>query len=216
MNQNLKTANEILIKCKKNLKIEELKRKINFVAGCDVAYKKNLGWAVIALFSYPELKLKEIKCMIDTIYFPYISGYFSFREGPIILKLLNKIKTKPDLLLVNGQGIAHPLSMGLASYIGIISDIPTIGCTKKSLLKNYKIPTFIKGNFEYIYYNSKKVGVCLCAKNNTKPIFVSPGHLIDIETSVKITLSLCKNSKYPLPLRLSHSITHSQAKGKLF
>lgn len=215
MKKDIKELKETLNKLKNKLKIEKFEKPPHLIAGIDVAYRNNYSWAALVVMYYPELKLRGIYTLHTLANFPYITGLFSFREGPIILKLLKKVKPKPDLLFIDGQGIAHPQKMGLASFVGIKSGIATIGCTKKALLPFHYHLEFKKGNFQYLYARGEKVGIILCTKDNTKPIFVSPGHLVNIEDAKKYSLLCCKKSKIPLPLHLADIISSSQAKGNL-
>jgi deoxyribonuclease V len=131
----------------------------------------------------------------------------AFREGGVIIKAIENIKSLPDLIIFDGHGIAHPRSLGIASHIGVLLDIPTIGCAKEILCGEYKEPGKIKGDFEYIYMSKKKVGVILRTRNYTKPVFVSPGHRVGIIQAKDIVLRCCLKYRIPEPLREAHRLT---------
>jgi deoxyribonuclease V len=180
-------------------------KKISYVAGADVAYKSgtNMGWAAIAVFSFPSLELVEARCIKSRVTFPYIPTLLSFREGPIILDALSKIKSEPDLIIFNGHGIAHPLRMGLATHMGIILKRPTIGCAKKPLVGMYDEPKGEAGAHSSLVYEGEVVGAALKTKKNSL-IFVSPGFLVTLEESIKLVLSCTKDTKFPIPLLFAH------------
>jgi len=208
--KNLNEALLIQKSLKKKLKIVPLKRKIQKIAGFDVSFKeeKNIGIASACVFSFPELEILETKTLKKKIEFPYIPGFFAFREAPFIKDLFFSLKIKPDLLILDAHGTAHPLGFGLASQIGVILKIPTIGCAKNPLYGKYKMPPPKKGSFSYIFDKDNSIiGAVLRTKDNTKPVFVSPGNLIDLDSSIKIVLLLCKKFRIPEPLRIAHHLT---------
>jgi deoxyribonuclease V len=143
------------------------------------------------------------------ISFPYIPGLLSFREGPILIKAFQRLKLKPDVLICDGQGIAHPRGMGFASHIGLWLDIPSIGCAKTPLLDDFISPGPSKGSVEWIRWEGKKVGAVLRTRENVKPLFVSPGHRIDLPTSIQLILKSCKGYRFPEPLRKAHQTSRS-------
>jgi len=138
------------------------------------------------------------------IHFPYIPGLLSFREGPILIKTFQRLRIRPDVMIFDGQGIAHPRRMGLASHMGLWLDLPSIGCAKTPLLKEFINPELKKGSFEWICHEGKKVGAVLRTKEKVKPLFVSPGHRIDLSTSIRLILESCRGFRIPEPLRKAH------------
>ncbi|HMA76627.1 MAG TPA: deoxyribonuclease V [Candidatus Krumholzibacteriaceae bacterium] len=181
-------------------------RKINLVAGIDVHFpEKNTAFAAVALFSYPQLELVDSSCAARHCDIAYIPGLLSFREIPPILKAWNQLRKKPDLILCDGQGIAHPRGLGLASHLGIELDLPTIGCAKSPLFGKYDLPPPLKGDKSPIFDKERnRIGYVLRTRDNVKPLYISPGHLIDIETSVDIVLSCTTKYKISEPLRAAH------------
>jgi deoxyribonuclease V len=131
----------------------------------------------------------------------------SFREGPILVNTFQKLKIKPDVMIYDGQGIAHPRGIGLASHMGLWLDLPSIGCTKNPLLNDFICPGPLKGSFELIRREGKEVGAVLRTKEKVKPLFVSPGHRIDLRTSIQIVLTTCPRFRIPEPLRRAHELS---------
>ena len=157
--------------------------------------------AVACLYRYPALSLAEETVAIREVSFPYVPGFLSFREGPAIIDAINKLTVKPDVILVDGQGIAHPKGMGIASHIGVLIDIPTIGCAKSRLVGEYKEPGFRKGAWSPLQYDGKVVGAVLRTRDHVRPLFVSPGHRVDLKTSIEIVLGCIGKYRIPEPLR---------------
>lgn len=194
---------------------EELRRKlqlippahpIRLVAAGDVAYSPLClkTYAAFLLFSYPELVLLEKVSVKGRTSFPYIPTLLTFREAPLLLRAFFKLSTKPDLILFDGQGIAHPRSMGLAAHLGILLDLPTIGCAKSCLIGTYKNLPAQQGASTPLIYNGQVVGLVVRTRSNVRPLFVSPGHKMDLENAVKIILSVCRGYRLPEPLRQAH------------
>ncbi len=171
------------------------------VGGADASFLDDYVIGVVCLYKYPEMVFIEESYVIEKGRFPYIPGFLSFREGPAIIKAISKLKKKPDLIMLDGQGIAHPMNFGIASHIGVITGIPAIGCAKSRLIGEYDEPGLAKGSYSILYYKEEIIGVVLRTKEGVKPVFVSPGHLINIEDSVKIILNSTKGYRIPEPLR---------------
>lgn len=191
--------------------IKGLNKKIRTIGGADVSYLNDGGSlkGVITVFSYPEMNFIEHVSIRGKVSFPYIPGLLSFREGPILIKAFNKLKIRPDLILFDGQGIAHPRGIGLASHLGLWFNLPTIGCAKNPLLKEYKDPGPLQGNYEKIFMQNMVVGAVLRTKEKTKPVFVSPGHKINLESSINIILNSCLGYRIPEPLRKAHQLSQT-------
>jgi deoxyribonuclease V len=179
---------------------------VRAIGGGDVAYSRdgNLLFGVIAVLSFPDMELLETVTADGKVSFPYIPGLLSFREGPILIEAFQKLKSKPDAMIFDGQGIAHPRGIGLASHIGLWLDIPSIGCAKTPLLDEFISPGPSRGNFGWILREGVRVGAVLRTKEKIKPLFVSPGHRIDLPTSIQLILESCKGYRFPEPLRKAH------------
>lgn len=189
------------------LKLQPLRKEPSFLAAADATFSQEEVLAAVVLFSFPDLKLVETQVVRQPISFPYRSGYLSFREGPAILSGLSKLSPRPDLILLDGQGIAHPKKMGLATFVGIISGLPSIGCAKSHLVGTYQVPGREKGCFSPIELKGEIVGYCFRSRTGVKPLFISPGHLIDLKDSLKIVKACLGPFRLPEPLRQAHQVT---------
>lgn len=180
--------------------------KVETIGGADVAYSKseNLLFGAIVVLSFPDMEILGTATCDGKTPFPYIPTLLSFREGPILIKTFQKLKIKPDVMVYDGQGIANPRRMGLASHMGLWLDLPSIGCAKTPLLDEFVPPGPSRGSFEWIRREGKKVGAVLRTKEKVKPLFVSPGHRIDLSTSIHLILESCKGFRIPEPLRKAH------------
>lgn len=187
--------------------------EIDLIAGADCSYSKKdrLMYGAICVLTYPEMELVEKVEVGDEVKFPYIPGLLSFREGPCLLKGFERLKSSPDLIIFDGQGIAHPFSLGIATHLGIVLDRPTIGCAKSRLIGRYKEPINERGAYSYLYGKKEKIfGVALRTRKDVKPVFVSPGFKIGFKKSIEIILSCCKGYRLPEPLRLAHISSNSK------
>lgn len=212
---NLSEAKDIQNKLKNNIRIQPLKKEIHTICGVDTAFdnKKKLCFTALVLVSYPEIEILEEMYVVGRIQLPYIPGFLSFREGPSIVKALHRLTVQPDILMFDGQGIAHPRSMGIATHIGILFNIPSIGCAKSKLSGTYDQMGKQKGNFSYLFSKgNKKIGVVLRTRDNVKPVFVSPGHLIDVNDSKKYVLCSAVKYKLPEPTRLADKLSKKAKK----
>jgi deoxyribonuclease V len=182
---------------------------VRTIGGGDVSYSTsdNLLFGAIVVLSFPHMEILDTATCDGKVPFPYIPSFLSFREGPVLIKTFKKLKIKPDVLIFDGQGIAHPKGMGLASHLGLWFDLPSIGCAKTPLLDEFITPGLSKGSFEWIRKEREKVGAVLRTKEKVKPLFISPGHRIDLMTSIQLILESCKGFRIPEPLRKAHQIT---------
>jgi deoxyribonuclease V len=176
------------------------------VAGVDVAFsrKRDLLCAAIVVLDYETMQLVEVASAAQQPIFPYIPGLLTFREGPVVLQAYEKLEHTPDLVMFDGQGIAHPRGLGLASHMGVLLDVPSIGCAKSRLVGEFKEPKQKRGAMRTLSLDRRKVGVVLRTKDNTKPLFVSPGHRISIETAARRVLEAGRGYRLPEPTRLAH------------
>lgn len=200
-------AKKIQLELRLKVKIIPLKKKPRFIAGVDAAFTDTKVIAAACLYSFPQLVPLEDAVAAENITFPYIPGLLSFREGPAIMRAIQKLTTKPDLLLCDGQGIAHPEGMGIASHIGVLLDLPAIGCAKSRLVGDHKEPGKVKGSAALLTYHNKTVGTVLRTRANVKPVFVSPGHLIDRKGAVSIIFQCVGKYRLPEPIRRADALS---------
>ncbi|MBF0567129.1 MAG: endonuclease V [Nitrospirae bacterium] len=176
-----------------------------YVAGVDAAFKSGKVIASACLLAYPGLERVEESVAVMDIDFPYVPGYLSFREAPAITEAIGKLKTRPDMIIADGQGIAHPRRIGLASHLGVLLNLPTIGAAKSRLIGTSEEPGPFKGDMAYLYHDGDVIGAVLRTRDNTKPLYVSPGHLTDLESAVAIVMSCVTRYRLPEPTRCAHN-----------
>lgn len=199
---------------RKKVRIAPFSKEPRFVAGVDAAFKADRVFAAACLYRFPELTLVEQRSVVRELIFPYIPGFLSFREGPAIIAALNELSRKPDLILVDGQGIAHPRGIGIASYIGVLQGIPTIGCAKSRLVGEYEEPGTKKGGWSPLRVNGNVVGAVLRTRDAVRPLFISPGHKIDVKSAIRLALSCTVNYRIPEPLRCADILSRSASKSE--
>ncbi len=187
---------------------KDLFSRIHLVAGIDVGFPKreNIAQAAVAVLRFPELELINYSIARRTITFPYIPGLLSFRETPVILEALRKLGIRPDLLLCDGHGIAHPLRFGLASHIGLITGLPTIGVAKTRLIGLHGIVPNRKGDWVPLTHDNEIIGAVLRSRVGIKPVYVSIGHKISLETAVEIVRRCLTRYRLPETTRWAHRI----------
>jgi len=193
----------IQIEIAKKIKIKKIKKQPKLIAGIDVGINGNLLCGYIALLSFPNLEYIDGVYAIKKANFPYIPSFLTFREVPVIINAYKKLKKKPDLIFVDGQGITHPRSCGIAAHLGVVLNKPAIGCAKSYLFGDWGMPGKKRGDWTPIKYNHKKIGIVLRTRDNTKPVFVSPGNLINFEDCRKFILATTK-FRIPEPIRYAH------------
>lgn len=178
---------------------------IHTVAGCDIAVSRD-GKRLIAaavVMEFPSLAWIETRIATAPLTFPYVPGYLSFREVPAILAALRRLRTPVDAVVCDGQGIAHPRGFGLACHVGLWAGVPTVGSAKSRLVGEHGKVGEARGDWANLYYNDERVGAVLCTRDGVKPLFVSPGHLIDMTSSRKLVLACCTHYRLPEPQRLA-------------
>ncbi len=187
------------------VQLEPLNKKINLIAGADAAFPSgaNLCLAAIVILTYPKLEVIEKVTATVPLDFPYIPGLLSFREAPAILEAYKKLKHKPDIMMLDGQGVAHPRRFGLACHVGVELQLPTIGCAKSRFIGEYVEPDIEKGSTSDLLDGHEVIGQVLRSRHHVKPIFVSAGHLLTLKDATMITKSCCVKYRIPEPTRLA-------------
>jgi deoxyribonuclease V len=180
--------------------------KPRYIAGVDISVNRfsKTGKGAVVVLSYPSLEITEVQVVTDRIEFPYVPGLLSFREAPLILKAFEKLTITPDIIMVDGQGNAHPRRCGIASHLGLILGIPTIGCAKSRLCGEHAIPGAKTGDFAELKDNGEVIGSVVRTRDNVKPLYVSIGHLIDLPAAIKWVIACCRGYRLPEPTRLAH------------
>ncbi len=196
------------------VRIEPLAREPEVVAAVDAAYADHQGtiFAVAVVLAHDGFELLESSLVAARTQFPYIPGFLSFREAPPLLRALGGLETPFEAVLVDGQGIAHPRSVGLASHLGVLLGLPTIGCAKKRLVGNAAVPGPEKGSFSTLEVKGERVGVVLRTRTGVKPVFVSPGHLVDVDSARRVVLNWVGRFRIPEPLRAAHNLAARYSK----
>jgi deoxyribonuclease V len=179
-----------------------LPNKIKCVAGVDVAYINDIAIGAVAVLDYDSLELLEQQTAMCQVKFPYIPTLLSFREIPPAVACIKKLRRQIDVLLVDGQGVAHPYGCGFASHLGLIMEIPTVGVAKSRLIGEFKT---VAGR-EFLVQKDQIISAVVTTKEGAKPVYVSVGHLILLETAIKIAKHCVRNSKIPEPILLAHKI----------
>jgi deoxyribonuclease V len=193
-------------KLRKKLRLRAPTIPIRKIAAGDVSYSRlnDMTYAAFLLFTYPDLTPLESASAKGRVSFPYIPGLLTFREAPTLLEAFSRLKARPDLILIDGQGIAHPRSMGIAAHIGLILNLPAIGCAKSRLIGFHGNLGPGRGSALPLVAGDRTVGMVVRTRDGVRPVYVSPGHKMDMDTSLKIILSLCRGYRLPEPLRQAH------------
>jgi deoxyribonuclease V len=180
------------------------------VAGIDAGYRHQTAYAAVVVLNRTDMQVLEAATAAKAIAFPYIPGLLSFREGPAVLDALDKLASRPDLLMFDGHGIAHPRRFGLASHIGLLTGIPSVGCAKTRLLGDYTEPQQDRGSTAYLKEKGETLGAVVRTRTGVKPVFVSIGHLLDLNDGIRIVLQSCRGYRLPEPIRWADRISKKQ------
>ena len=191
------------------VKLAPLARPPRLVAGADAICSRDERriFGALAVYTYPELTLVEEAGVAGDCPFPYRTGLLSFREIPILAAAFQRLKQRPDVLLADGQGIAHPRGLGLASHLGLVLDLPTIGVAKSRLSGEGMEPDREAGATSPLVWQGKEVGLILRTQTGVKPLYLSPGHRITLPECLEITLGCVTKYRVPLPLRQADLLT---------
>ena len=203
----LEEARKLQNQMRGKIRISPLKKDPIYVAGVDAAFSDDRVFAAACLDRYPELTLMERRSIVQNLLFPYIPGFLSFREGPAIIAAVEKLSHPPDLILVDGQGIAHPRGVGIASFIGVTLGVPAIGCAKSRLIGEYEEPGKKKGSWSLLLLEDQVIGAVLRSRDSTRPLFISPGHKTDLSDSIRLTLACTGVYRIPEPLRCADMLS---------
>lgn len=177
------------------------------VAGVDAAFSGQNIVAAVVVFDYASLTMIEEAHVVMETPFPYVPGYLSFREAPALLAAIERLSRIPDLFIVDGQGIAHPRRLGIASFLGVLLDRPAIGSAKSRLVGEYEEPSPARGAWTPLVDRGETVGAVLRTRERVRPLFVSPGHLITLPEAIESVLRCTVRYRLPEPQRLADSLS---------
>lgn len=197
--------------------IQPIDHQVNVIAGADISFNKFSPWvyAGIVLMSFPDLQPLGYSLVKKEVDFPYVPGYLAFREVPALLDAWQQLPVKPDVLVVDGHGIAHPRRLGIAAHFGVVAGTTALGCAKKVLCGKYEEPGLAKGSFSPLIHKEEIIGMALRTKDKVKPVFVSPGHQIDLQGAMRIINQCIGKYRLPEPTRRAHNAVNDFRKGIL-
>jgi deoxyribonuclease V len=203
-------AIEVQQRLRAMVRLEPLAREVHTIAGADISFNKfsETVYAGIVVLSLPDLRVIEEAGVRSVAKFPYVPGLLSFRETPSLLEAWDKLQTKPDVLMLDGQGIAHPRRFGIACHVGLLLDLPTIGCAKSILVGKYGDLGLEAGSQSPLIDRGEQVGVALRTKNKVAPVYVSAGHLIDLASAVDLVMRSTGKYRQPEPTRQAHLLVN--------
>ncbi|MCA1566356.1 MAG: deoxyribonuclease V [Acidobacteria bacterium] len=193
-------------------------KKIETIAGADISFNKfsPVIYTGIVVLRLPSLEVVEEVGLVGETQFPYVPGLLSFREAPSVLEAWSKLKTEPDAVMFDGQGIAHPRRVGIASHVGLFLNRPTLGCAKSVLVGGHAELAEERGSWQPLIdpKNDETVGAALRTKTRVQPIYVSPGHLIDLAGAIELTLRSDGGYRQPEPTRRAHLLVNALRRGE--
>jgi deoxyribonuclease V len=209
-------AVELQKSLREQVRLRPLAKRIETIAGADISFNKfsSTVYAGIVVLRLPQLEVVEEVGVVSETHFPYVPGLLSFRETPSVLEAWSKLKTEPDAVMFDGQGIAHPRRVGIASHVGLLIERPTLGCAKSVLVGKYQEPGSERGSWSEMLDKGEVVGAAVRTKTNVQPIFVSPGHLIDLEGAIRLTLEADGGYRQPEPTRRAHLLVNALRRGE--
>ena len=202
---------------REKLDITERDLNISTIGGADISlnlYSSTI-YAGIILLSFPSLTPIAYSLVKAETHFPYVPGYLAFREVPALTEAWQQMPIKPDVLIVDGHGIAHPRRMGIAAHFGVHTGQPSMGCAKKILFGKYEEPDIEQGSFSPILYKEEQVGYAFRSKGKTAPVFISPGHGMGMKNSLGIIRQCTGKYRIPEPTRLAHELVNKFRRGEL-
>lgn len=199
------------------LRLQPLQKEIKTIAGADISFNKysTTVYAGIVVMHFPSLQVIKTSGITDETTFPYIPGLLAFREVPALSKAWNGLKQKPDVLVLDGHGIAHPRRMGIAAHFGVAMQTTTMGCAKSLLTGKYIEPGMEAGSVTDLFHKDELIGKVLRTKKNVKPVFISPGNLMTMDESLELIKKCVGKYRIPEPTRLAHNFVNElRVKGR--
>jgi len=203
-----KEAIEIQRSVASQVRFTAMNKKPGIVAGLDCAFSKDGKhiFAAAVVIKLPGFEVIETATASRKVDFPYIPGLLSFREAPVCIDAIEKLKNTPDCFIVDGQGIAHPRRFGIACHIGVLVDKPTVGCAKSRLIGTFDDPESKKGNFSSLVDSDEEIGAVLRTRTDVKAVYVSVGHKCTLNDAISVVLDCTTKYRLPEPSRLAHQL----------
>lgn len=210
-------ATRLQLEMQEQIVLKPLGKEIGTIAGADISFNKNSTtvYAGIVVLSYPGMIVQSYSLIVSETTFPYVPGYLAFREVPPLMLAWQQLPEKPDLLILDGQGITHPRKMGIASHFGVLNDQPTIGCAKSMLYGKFDELGTEAFSSEPILNKGEVLGYALRTKKQVQPVYISPGNLITTEESLEIMKNCMGKYRIPEPTRMAHEKVNLFRTGKL-
>ncbi len=199
-----KEAIKVQLELRRKTVFPPLGKETRIVTGVDVSIKGGVAKAALVSLTCPQLLIVDTATACRRVSFPYVPGLLAFREIPAILDAVERMKVTTDLLMVDGQGLAHPRRFGLACHLGVILGLPTIGCAKSRLIGEYREPGEEKGSRTPLTDKGETIGTVFRSRTSVKPLFISSGHMIDLESAVNQVLGCLTRYRLPEPTREAH------------
>lgn len=214
---SLNEATAIQNQLRNNVSLITENKNITTIAGGDISHNKDtdIVYAGIVVLSYPQMQLLSYSLVVSTTTFPYVPGYLGFREVPSLLEAWEQLPQKPDLMILDGQGVTHPRRMGIASHFGVLANHPSIGCAKNMLYGNYRPLGLKKFSISPIISQEEHMGYAVRTKDNVKPVYISPGHKVSVIDSVELLRPCILKHRIPEPTRIAHETVNLFRIGKL-
>ncbi|MHC5036701.1 MAG: deoxyribonuclease V [Planctomycetota bacterium] len=185
----------------RKVRLKPIPGEVRRIAGCDCAFQGERIVAAVVVLAFPSLEVLEVEVVVRPIRMPYIPGLLSFREGPALLDAIRRLSGRPDLFLFDGQGIAHPTRLGIASHVGVILGRPSIGVAKSRLTGESREPGKARGASVPLMDGKERIGSVVRTREGVRPVFVSPGHLCDFDDAERWVLATCTRYRLPEPIR---------------
>jgi deoxyribonuclease V len=184
---------------------------VRTIAGIDLGYPRTASGAVISraaivVLRFPELELVEEQVALRAMTFPHVRGLLSFRAAPVVLAALSQLRVQPDLLFVNGHGRSHPRRLGIASHLGVLLDLPSIGCARSILIGQAAEPGMASGDRTPLFDGDEVIGMALRTRAGSRPIYISPGHRVSVDTAAELVMRCARGFRLPEPTRLAHRL----------
>lgn len=214
---NIETARSVQNHLRENILLQPLQQDIRVIAGADISLNRfsETIYAGLVLLHYDTLQPFACSLVQSTTRFPYVPGYLAFREVPALVQALEQLPAVPDVIMLDGHGIAHPRRMGIAAHFGSLTGVPTLGCAKKRLFGAYTEPGLEKGAVTLLKDKEETIGYAFRSKNKVKEVFISPGNKMTLEDSLRIAIHCTGSYRLPEPTRRAHEFVNLFRTGKL-